>query len=244
MMKYSGEIGDMMKLVIENLSKQFEEKSVLKNLDATFDQGIIYALLGRNGAGKTTLFSLIAKELKRDSGQIYLIDNDEKINLDSKDVFFMLAEPELPRFLTAREFINFFIDVNMQRIAGTLDPSYYFDLVKFDEDDKDRLIQGYSTGMRNKLQMMMFLILKPKVILMDEPLNSLDVVVQKEMKDLIKSIKHDHIIIFSTHILDLAKDISDEIVLLHKGQIEEVDRQIKNNSDFEDRVIDLLQKED
>ena len=232
-----------MKLVIKNLTKNFEQKSVLNSLGASFDQGIIYALLGRNGAGKTTLFSLVAKELKKDSGEIYLLENDKKINLETKDVFFMLAEPELPRFLTAREFINFFIDVNKDRIKGTLDPDHYFDLIKFDEDDKDRLIQGYSTGMRNKLQMMMFLILKPKVILMDEPLNSLDVVVQKEMKDLIKSIKDDHIIIFSTHILDLAKDISDEIVLLHKGQIEEVDREIKNNPDFEDKIITLLQTE-
>lgn len=232
-----------MKLVIENLSKDFEGKSVLNDLSATFDQGIIYALLGRNGAGKTTLFSLLAKELKKDKGEVYLLENGEKINLESKYVFFMLAEPELPRFLTAREFIKFFIDVNKERIVDLHDPDYYFDLVKFDEEDKDRLIQGYSTGMRNKIQMMMFLILKPKVILMDEPLNSLDVVVQKEMKDLIKSIKHDHIIIFSTHILDLAKDISDEIVLLHKGQIEEVDREIKNNPDFEDRIITLLQTE-
>ncbi|SUU93449.1 Sulfate/thiosulfate import ATP-binding protein CysA [Anaerococcus octavius] len=232
-----------MQLVIESLSKKFEEKSVLNELDARFDQGIIYALLGRNGAGKTTLFSLIAKELKKDSGEVYLLENGEKINLESKYVFFMLAEPELPRFLTAREFIKFFIDVNKERIADLHDTDYYFDLVKFDEEDKDRLIQGYSTGMRNKIQMMMFLILKPRVILMDEPLNSLDVVVQKEMKDLIKSIKNDHIIIFSTHILDLAKDISDEIVLLHKGQIEEVDREIKNNPDFEDRIISLLQAE-
>lgn len=233
-----------MRLVIENLSKKFEEKSVLMELSAKFDQGIIYALLGRNGAGKTTLFSLISKELKKDSGEIYLLEDDEKMDINLKDVFFMLAEPELPRFLTAREFINFFIDVNKERINDNLDPNYYFDLVRFDEEDKDRLIQGYSTGMRNKLQMMMFLILKPKVILMDEPLNSLDVVVQKEMKDLIKYIKNDHIIIFSTHILDLAKDISDEIVLLHKGQIEEVDREIKNNPDFEEKIIDLLQKED
>lgn len=233
-----------MRLVIENLSKKFEEKSVLMDLSAKFDQGIIYALLGRNGAGKTTLFSLISKELKKDSGEIYLLEDDEKIDINLKDIFFMLAEPELPRFLTAREFINFFIDVNKERINDNPDPNYYFDLVRFDEEDKDRLIQGYSTGMRNKLQMMMFLILKPKVILMDEPLNSLDVVVQKEMKDLIKYIKNDHIIIFSTHILDLAKDISDEIVLLHKGQIEEVDREIKNNPDFEEKIIDLLQKED
>lgn len=233
-----------MQLLIDNLSKSFDEKLVLDKLSITLDQGIIYGLLGRNGAGKTTLFSLIAKELEKNSGDIYLIDESSKSPLEIKDVFFMLAEPELPRFLTGREFINFFIDVSKERIKGNLNPDIYFDQVKFDEDDKDRLIQGYSTGMRNKLQMMMFLITKPKVILMDEPLNSLDVVVQKEMKDLIKSIKNDHIIIFSTHILDLAKNMADEILLLHKGKISEVDREIKNNPDFEEEVINLLQRED
>lgn len=233
-----------MQLLIDNLSKSFDEKLVLDKLSITLDQGIIYGLLGRNGAGKTTLFSLIAKELEKNSGDIYLIDESSKSPLEIKDVFFMLAEPELPRFLTGREFINFFIEGNKNRIKGDLNPDIYFDQVKFDEDDKDRLIQGYSTGMRNKLQMMMFLITKPKVILMDEPLNSLDVVVQKEMKDLIKSIKNDHIIIFSTHILDLAKNMADEILLLHKGKISEVDREIKNNPDFEEEVINLLQRED
>lgn len=233
-----------MQLQIENLSKSFDKKQVLDKLDISLEKGIIYALLGRNGAGKTTLFSLIARELEKDSGQVYIIDGDCKNPLELKDVFFMLAEPELPRFLTGREFINFYIDVNKKRIKGDLNPDIYFDQVKFDEDDKDRLIQGYSTGMRNKLQMMMFLITKPRVILMDEPLNSLDVVVQKEMKDLIKSIKNDHIIVFSTHILDLAKNMADEILLLHKGKISEVDRKIKNNPDFEEEVINLLQRED
>lgn len=233
-----------MQLLIENLSKSFDEKQVLDKLDISLDKGIIYALLGRNGAGKTTLFSLIARELEKDSGQVFLVDGLSKNTLELKDVFFMLAEPELPRFLTGREFVNFYIDVNKKRIKGDLNPDIYFDQVKFDEDDKDRLIQGYSTGMRNKLQMMMFLITKPKVILMDEPLNSLDVVVQKEMKDLIKSIKNDHIIVFSTHILDLAKNMADEILLLHKGKINEVDREIKNNPDFEEKVINLLKDED
>lgn len=233
-----------MQLLIENLSKSFETKLVLDKVSITLDQGVIYALLGRNGAGKTTLFSLIAKEIEKDYGDILILDGSNKSPIDLRDVFFMLAEPDLPRFLTAREFIKFFIDVNKDRIEGEIDPDYYFDQVKFAEEDKDRLIQGYSTGMRNKLQMMMFLITKPKVILMDEPLNSLDVVVQKEMKDLIKSIKNNHIIIFSTHILDLAKNMADEILLLHKGKISEADRQIKNNPDFEEEVINLLQRED
>lgn len=229
-----------MQVVIENLSKSFKEKLVLNDLSVTFDQGIIYGLLGRNGAGKTTLFNLIAKELKNDQGEFYLVDGDEKLPLKLDDIFLMLAEPDLPKFLTGREFIKFFIEVNEEKIKDLKDASYYFDLVKFLDEDLDRLIQDYSTGMRNKLQMMMFLILKPLVILMDEPLNSLDVVVQKEMKDLIKSIKSEHIIIFSTHILDLAKNMADEIILLHQGKIQKVDKKIKDNPDFEAEVIDLL----
>ena len=232
-----------MELIIENLSKSFDTKLVIDSLSASFTNGRIYALLGRNGAGKTTLFSLIAKELKRDKGEVYLIEDGKKLSLDYKNVFFMLAEPELPRFLTGREFIKFYMDVNKKMIAGSLDPDYYFDQVKFDEDDKDRLIQGYSTGMRNKIQMIMFLISKPKVILMDEPLNSLDVVVQKEMKDLIKSIKNEHIIIFSTHILDLAQNMSDEIILLHKGKLDKVDYRLRDDPDFENQVIELLKSE-
>lgn len=229
-----------MQVVIENLSKSFKEKNVLNDLSVTFDQGIIYGLLGRNGAGKTTLFNLIAKELKNDQGEFYLVDGDKKLPLKLDDIFLMLAEPDLPKFLTGREFIKFFIEVNEEKIKDLKDASYYFDLVKFLDEDLDRLIQDYSTGMRNKLQMMMFLILKPLVILMDEPLNSLDVVVQKEMKDLIKSIKSEHIIIFSTHILDLAKNMADEIILLHQGKIQKVDKKIKDNPDFEAEIIDLL----
>lgn len=229
-----------MQVVIENLSKSFKEKNVLDDLSVTFDQGIIYGLLGRNGAGKTTLFNLIARELENDQGEFYLVDGDEKLPLKLDDIFLMLAEPDLPKFLTGREFIKFFIEVNEEKIKDLKDASYYFDLVKFLDEDLDRLIQDYSTGMRNKLQMMMFLILKPLVILMDEPLNSLDVVVQKEMKDLIKSIKSEHIIIFSTHILDLAKNMADEIILLHQGKIQKVDKKIKDNPDFEAEIIDLL----
>ncbi len=229
-----------MNLVIENLSKSFEDKHVLNDVNMTFDQGVIYGLLGRNGAGKTTLFSLIAREENIDNGSIYLENKGKKEKLEMQDIFFMLAEPDLPGFLTGREFVKFFIEVNVDRLDDLFDADYYFDQVGFEEDDKDRLIQGYSTGMRNKLQMLMFLILKPKVILMDEPLNSLDVVVQLEMKNIIKSIKANHIIIFSTHILDLAKDMADEIVLLHKGKTEKLDKKLKEDPQFEDRIIDLL----
>lgn len=229
-----------MKLVVKNLSKTFGKKEVLKNASYTFDQGEVYALLGRNGSGKTTLFKLITDSIVKDSGEVLLEVDGKTSPLDFKDVFFMVSEPELPKFLTGREFISFFIEANKENIKDTKDIDSYFSLVDLDTDDSNRLIQDYSTGMKNKLQMLMFLILRPRVILMDEPLTSLDVVIQLQMKKIIREIHKDHIIIFSTHILQLAKDICDRIVLLHDKTLNPVDSLIKDDPAFEDTIINLL----
>lgn len=229
-----------MKLIVKNLSKTFGKKEVLKNASYTFDQGEVYALLGRNGAGKTTLFKLITDSIVKDSGEVLLEIDGKSSPLDFKDVFFMVSEPELPKFLTGREFISFFIEANKENIKDTKDLDSYFSLVDLDIDDSNRLIQDYSTGMKNKLQMLMFLILRPRVILMDEPLTSLDVVIQLQMKKIIREIHKDHIIIFSTHILQLAKDICDRIVLLHDKTLNPVDSLIKDDPAFEDTIINLL----
>lgn len=232
-----------MKLIIENLSKSFGKKEVLNNASFTFEKGIIYALLGRNGSGKTTLFRLITDGLDKDTGEVFLEENGIKRKLEFKDIFFMVAEPELPKFLTGYEFIKFFIEANKENIKSSKTIEEYFALVDFDMEDSHRLIQGYSTGMKNKIQMLMFLILRPRVILMDEPLTSLDVVIQLEMKKIIREIHADHIIIFSTHILQLAKDICDEIVLLSDKKLQKVEENLINNPDFEDKIIDLLSGE-
>ena len=229
-----------MKLIINNLTKSFSKKEILNQASFTFDQGFVYALLGRNGAGKTTLFKLINESLDKDSGEVLLSENGKTEPISFKDIFFMVSEPELPKFLTGREFISFFIEANRENIKdlGTIDD--YLKLVDLEVDDSNRLIQDYSTGMKNKLQMIMFLILKPKVILMDEPLTSLDVLVQVQMKKIIREIHKDHIIIFSTHILQLAKDICDKIVLIHDKKLTPVDGLLKDDPNFEETIVSLL----
>ena len=104
-------------------------------------------------------------------------------------------------------------------------------------------MKGYSHGMKNKMQMACFLIARPDIILLDEPLTSFDVVVALEIKNLLKQIKHDHIIIFSTHILQLATDLCDEIVVLNNGILEEVQSDILKSPEFEEKVIEILKDE-
>ena len=97
--------------------------------------------------------------------------------------------------------------------------------------------------MKNKMQMLVNIIMNPKVLLLDEPLTSFDVVVAEEMKNLLKSIKKDHIIIFSTHIMELALDLCDEIVLLNKGVLEHVDKKTNKDESLKEKIIDALKEE-
>jgi ABC-type multidrug transport system ATPase subunit len=116
-------------------------------------------------------------------------------------------------------------------------------MVCFDRSDLDKLIKGYSHGMKNKMQMLATVIASPEVILLDEPLTSLDVVAAHEMKEMLMNMKKDHIIIFSTHILQLAKDLCDEIVLLHGGKLAGVADEVYHSADFEEKLIQMLSAE-
>ncbi len=231
-----------MKLVIKSLKKSFEKKEVLKDINFEFKKGKIYGLLGRNGAGKTTLFNCLNEDLEIDGGEFY-IDEDGKKNIEAEDIGYVLSIPNVPEFLTAREFLKFFLEINQHRIKDLKSVDDYFDFVKIDVEDRDRLLKDYSHGMKNKMQMLVNIISNPKILLLDEPLTSFDVVVAEEMKEMLKSIKKDHILIFSTHIMELALDLCDEIVILNKGVLETVDKNDLDNKNFKNKIIEALKEE-
>ena len=233
-----------MKLKLNNNTKNFDNKKILDSVDFTFEKGKIYGLLGRNGAGKTTLFNCISEELPLDSGSVSLI-NDEGLekNIDSSNIGYVYSDPILPDFLTGYEFIKFYIDIHKDKIKNLLTVEEYLEFIKIEEDDRHKLIKSYSFGMKNKIQMLCYLITKPDIILLDEPLTSFDVVVALEIKNLLKEIKKDHILIFSTHILQLAVDLCDELVILKDGKLSLIDNNILKSDNFENEIMDIL-KED
>jgi len=212
-----------MELKINNLYKNYDSKEVLKGIDYSFKSGKIYGLLGRNGAGKTTLFNCINKDITY-TGNINLDDKE----ISSDDISYCIAEPLVPEFLTGREFLNFFIDINKDNISDLKTPEEYFKLINIEEEALDKLLKEYSTGMKNKIQMLVNIILHTKILLLDEPLTSLDVVAQEEMKALLKDLKKDHILILSTHIMELALDLCDEIVILDNGVLTQVESKNMN----------------
>lgn len=228
-----------MKLILEGIKKSFGDKDVLKDCTFTFEKGKIYGLLGRNGSGKTTLFNCIAQEIKSE-GSVHIDDGRELRDINELDVGYAYSLPILPEFMTGYEYIQFYMDIHKDRLDKRSNIEDCFHLMRIDEEDRHRLIKGYSHGMKNKLQMLSFIISHPDVILLDEPLTSFDVVVASEMKQLLLQMKNDHILLFSTHVLQLATDLCDEIILLHHGRLELLDHALLSSPDFEEQVVAML----
>lgn len=232
-----------MRLVIEGLTKNFDKKEVLRGINFSFEEGKIYGLLGRNGAGKTTFFNCVNKDMPVTSGIISFEEDGQKKELQPDDIGYVLSVPTVPEFLTGREFLKFFLEINKDRIENPKTIDEYFDSVSILEEDRDKLLKDYSHGMKNKLQMLVNIIANPKLLLLDEPLTTLDVVVAEEMKQILRDIKPGRITIFSTHLMDLAVDLCDEIVLLHHGELEVVDKENLDDKGFKERIIAALKEE-
>ncbi len=229
-----------MQFVINQLYKAFDHKEVLKDVSFRFEEGKIYGLLGRNGAGKTTLMNCLNGDLSVDGGSFYFEEHGTKQEVRPEDLGYVLSTPTVPEFLTGREFLKFFLDINKSSIRSPKTQEEYFELVHLEPSDRDKLMKDYSHGMKNKMQMLVNIIAEPKLLMLDEPLTSLDVVVAEEMKQLLRSLRDGRITLFSTHILDLALDLCDEIVLLSHGKLERVEKSQLDREDFKERIIEAL----
>ena len=172
-----------------------------------------------------------------------LLDNIKR-KIQPEDIGYVLSTPVVPEFLTGREFLKYFIDINKDNIKDLKTIDEYFDIVKIDMEDRDKLMKDYSHGMKNKMQMLIYLIASPNILLLDEPLTSFDVVVAEEMKELLKKIKKNRILIFSTHIMELALDLCDEIVVLQKCELLEIKRDELTDKELKNKIINILKGEE
>ena len=230
-----------MKFTINNLVKSYGSKEVLKGIDFTFEEGGIYGLLGRNGSGKTTFFNCINRDIEYNSGEFYFDVDGKRKDLSPEDIGYVVSAPVVPEFMTGREFLKFFIEVH-DELKDTKPVDEYFDYMKIAEDDRDRLLRDYSHGTKNKMQMLLNIIARPPLMLLDEPLTTLDVVVAEEMKNVFRQQKEGRITIFSTHLLDVAVDLCDEIVLLNHGKLEKIDINNLDDSAMKDKILNALKE--
>ncbi|MDI0275116.1 MULTISPECIES: ABC transporter ATP-binding protein [Bacillus] len=196
---------------IVNVSKSYDKKSVLKDIDLKIEKNMIYGLVGTNGAGKTTLLKIIAQLLKPNDGEV-IFDSNNKVS-------FVPDNASLYEYLTGQEYLLF--SAAMFEIPKDTREKIVSDLLKLFnlEEAKHKLIQTYSNGMKQKVSIASAIISDPDMIILDEPLTGVDLINSKIIRSYIQKFSEKGIVIISTHLLELAHSLCDKIGILHNGTI-------------------------
>ncbi len=214
----------MRALEVNAVKKSFGDTRALDGVSFTVDKGEILGLLGPNGSGKSTLMKIMVGIMKPDSGSVEVLGRDvAKDPTGVKEVVGFVPEaPRLYEFLSGVEYLDFVADVHgldsrtkQERITEFLKA---LDL----EGKENDLIHGYSQGMKQKLAIIAGLLHRPEILVMDEPLNSLDPRTARLVKDLIHKLRDDGVpTVFSTHVLEIADVICDRVVIMDAGRVVE-----------------------
>jgi ABC-2 type transport system ATP-binding protein len=184
--------------------------------------GEVRGLLGQNGSGKSTLMKSLIGLVRPTTGLARILGLDvQKQPMEIRRLVGYVPEtPRLYEFLTATEYLDFIADVRglsydekKERISRLIDA---LDL----EGKQGITISGYSQGMKQKVALMGAIIHHPRVLLLDEPLNGLDPKSARIVKELLHSLAREGVTtIFSTHILEIAEAICDQITILQNGRV-------------------------
>lgn len=205
-----------------SLSKSYGTNLAVSNFTLSIDAGQVFGLLGPNGSGKSTLMKTMVGLIKPTSGSMRIFGKDpqgEPLAVRSM-VGYVPESARLYEFLTAREYLDFVADLygvpieeKGERIGQFLEA---FEL----KGREDEMISGFSQGMKQKVTIIGALIHRPRLLIMDEPLNGLDPRSAKIVKDLLNKLAAEGVTtIFSTHILEIAQAICDRVAIMYRGEL-------------------------
>lgn len=207
---------------VSHLTKSYGPTIALRDVSLTVSQGEVRGLLGPNGSGKSSLMKTIMGLTKPSYGSIQVLGYDVRTTpMEIKKIVGYVPEsPRLYEFLTATEYLDFIADVRgLPYVEKKERISRFVDALDLEGKQGD-MISSYSQGMKQKVAIIGALLHRPKVLLMDEPLNGLDPKSARLVKELIHGLAKEGVsIVFSTHILEIAEAICDKLTILQSGRI-------------------------
>ncbi|KGX87427.1 ABC transporter ATP-binding protein [Pontibacillus marinus] len=223
---------------VDQLSKTFDKTAVIKDLSFQLEKGKCVSLLGQNGAGKTTTLRMLSGLMKPTKGTISIDGASPSSDIRSF-IGYLPQHPVFHNWMTGKEFLVYVGRLaHLSKKEATTRAESLLKQVGI-EDAKNRRIGKYSGGMKQRLGIAQAMIHKPKLIMLDEPVSSLDPVGRREVLTLLEELKQETTVLFSTHILSDAEEVSDELLLLHDGHIVESGTMDDLQSQHDSTRIDL-----
>lgn len=214
-----------MTIVVDNISRQFGSFKAVDEVSLEIKTGSLVALLGPSGSGKSTLLRLIAGLEKPDRGKIWIGDEDATYkSVQKRGIGFVFQHYALFKHLTVRQNIAFGLSIRKvfkPRTKARVEE--LLELVQL-QGLGDRYPSQLSGGQRQRVALARALAVEPKVLLLDEPFGALDAKVRKDLRAWLRHL-HDEVhvtTVFVTHDQEEAMEVSDEIVVMNKGRVEQI----------------------
>lgn len=224
-----------------------KKKTAVKNLSFTAYEGEIFGLLGPNGAGKTTTLRMLATLIRPDSGDAVIdgssiLSNSEDVR---RKIAFLTTDLKLEDFFTPNYLYDFFSELHqVPKDAAEERKKKLFGIFGIDKFAEVK-VANLSTGMKQKVSLVISLVHWPNVIIFDEPTNGLDVLTAKVVTDFLLELKKQgKTIIVSTHIFSLIEKICDRVGVIINGQMIVCDtlEKVQNGLPLEDRFFEIYKE--
>ncbi|AYC30658.1 ABC transporter ATP-binding protein [Paenisporosarcina cavernae] len=206
-------------LEVQHLSKYFQQFIAVDDISFTLNKGTSTALIGANGSGKTTTLSMLATLLQPTNGTIYW---EGKPSQDIRPfVGFLPQYPMFYPWMTATEYVQLSAKLHGLESKGLLTKvNETLEAVGLSEVGKKK-IGGFSGGMKQRLGLAQAIIHQPQLLLLDEPVSALDPVGRRDVMTILKNLLPEMTILYSTHILNDAEEMTDQLLFLSKGKVVE-----------------------
>ena len=222
-------------LKVENLSKEYvkgcffskEKKEILKNISFEVKEGEIFSIIGQSGVGKSTIGKIILGTEKESSGKILFLGK-KLVEREKRDIQMVFQDPysSLNAAMKVKDILAEPLKANGEKNRNEISKKVkdILEKVGLGEEFENKYPNELSGGQRQRIVIGCAMILKPKLVVCDEPVASLDLGVQKQILDLIKKFNKEYgtTFIFISHDLGVVYNISDRVMVLYKGEIQEI----------------------
>lgn len=205
-------------LEVNGISKSFNGVQAVKDVSFKIEPGQIHGILGPNGAGKTTTIRMIMNILVPDSGSIRLFDQSLNEGLKHK-IGYLPEERGLYQKMKVKDLIYFMAELHKMELAKAKEKcDYWLDKMQLSIKAESK-VEELSKGMQQKIQIISTIIHEPDLLIFDEPFSGLDPVNVNLIKNIMIELKEQNkAIMFSTHMMDAAEKLCDEVIMINNGE--------------------------
>lgn len=215
-------------LQLTNLRKSFHREEKLINVNYIFNKGELYPILGRHSSGKTLLLECVGNLCKPDGGKVYVTDGSGAIMITDEVTF--------PPYLTVIEYMHILCEHDLAVDA--------LGRVGIGEEFYSCLLRDCELDIRKRLQFAILLVRRPYVMLLDSPFEYCDELFFDDMLEVLNELKEEHIILVTTGSVEVARKLSDDIVVLNNGELNMVSGESFKIPEIRQAVIELVSEEE